>query len=62
MCIASSSAKNLSPNGTIDRLLLKTVRDAAGLAVAVDNAKVASLAAILNASSVSRKVNYRFRP
>ena len=37
-------------NGTIDRLLLKTVRDAGGLAVAVDNGEGCALDAILNAN------------
>jgi soluble P-type ATPase len=37
-------------NGTIDRLLLKTVRDAGGLAVAVDNGEGCALEAILNAN------------
>jgi soluble P-type ATPase len=37
-------------NGTMDRLLLKTVRDAGGLAVAVDNGEGCALDAILNAN------------
>ena len=37
-------------NGTIDRLLLKAVRDAGGLAVAVDNGEGCALDAILNAN------------
>lgn len=37
-------------NGTIDRLLLKTVRDAGGLAVAVDNGEGCALDAILSAN------------
>jgi soluble P-type ATPase len=37
-------------NGTIDRLLLKTVRDAGGLAVAVDNGEGCALETILNAN------------
>lgn len=37
-------------NGTIDRLMLKTVRDAGGLAVAVDNGEGCALDAILNAN------------
>jgi soluble P-type ATPase len=37
-------------NGSIDRLLLKTVRDAGGLAVAVDNGEGCGLEAILNAN------------
>jgi soluble P-type ATPase len=37
-------------NGTIDRLLLKTVRDAGGLSVAVDNGEGCALEAILNAN------------
>jgi soluble P-type ATPase len=37
-------------NGRIDRLLLKTVRDAGGLAVAVDNGEGCALEAILNAN------------
>ena len=37
-------------NGTIDRLILKTVRDAGGLAVAVDNGEGCALDAILNAN------------
>lgn len=37
-------------NGTIDRLILKTVRDAGGLAVAVDNGEGCALEAILNAN------------
>lgn len=37
-------------NGTIDRLILKTVRDAGGLAVAVDNGEGCSVDAILNAN------------
>ena len=37
-------------NGTIDRLLLKTVRDAGGLGVAVDNGEGCALEAILNAN------------
>ena len=37
-------------NGTIDRLLLKTVRDAGGLAVAVDNGEGCSVDAINNAN------------
>ena len=40
-------------NGTIDRLLLKTVRDAGGLAVAVDNGEGCALEAILNAIFLS---------
>jgi soluble P-type ATPase len=37
-------------NGTIDRLLLRTVRDAGGLAVAVDNGEGCAIEAILNAN------------
>lgn len=37
-------------NGNMDRLLLKTVRDAGGLAVAVDNGEGCALDAILNAN------------
>jgi soluble P-type ATPase len=37
-------------NGTIDRLLLKTVRDAGGLAVAVDNGEGCALDAIRHAN------------
>ncbi len=37
-------------NGTIDRLMLKTVRDAGGLAVAVDNGEGCALDAILSAN------------
>ena len=37
-------------NGTIDRLILKTVRDAGGLAVAVDNGEGCALDAIRNAN------------
>ena len=37
-------------NGTIDRLLLKAVRDAGGLAVAVDNGEGCSVDAINNAN------------
>jgi len=37
-------------NGTIDRLLLRTVRDAGGLAVAVDNGEGCALETILNAN------------
>src|SRR5262249_11790213 len=37
-------------NGTIDRLMLKAVRDAGGLAVAVDNGEGCSVEAILNAN------------
>jgi len=37
-------------NGTIDRLPLKTVRDAGGLAVAVDNGEDCALDAMLNAN------------
>src|SRR5579859_3723692 len=37
-------------NGNIDRLLLKTVRDAGGLAVAVDNGEGCAVDAILNAN------------
>lgn len=37
-------------NGTIDRLMLKTVRDAGGLAVAVDNGEGCALDAIRNAN------------
>lgn len=37
-------------NGTIDRLMLKTVHDAGGLAVAVDNGEGCALDAILNAN------------
>ena len=37
-------------NGTIDRLILKTVRDAGGLAVAVDNGEGCAVEAILNAN------------
>ena len=37
-------------NGTIDRLLLKTVREAGGLAVAVDNGEGCSIDAINNAN------------
>ena len=37
-------------NGTIDRLLLKTVRDAGGLAVAVDNGEGCVLDAILSSN------------
>jgi soluble P-type ATPase len=37
-------------NGNIDRLLLKTVRDAGGLAVAVDNGEGCAVDAILSAN------------
>lgn len=37
-------------NGTIDRLILKTVRDAGGLAVAVDNGEGCALDAVRNAN------------
>ena len=37
-------------NGAIDRLLLKTVRDAGGLAVAVDNGEGCALETILSAN------------
>ena len=37
-------------NGTIDRLILRTVRDAGGLAVAVDNGEGCALDALLNAN------------
>lgn len=37
-------------NGSIDRLLLKTVRDAGGLAVAVDNGEGCALDAMLSAN------------
>jgi soluble P-type ATPase len=37
-------------NGNIDRLLLKTVRDAGGLAVAVDNGEGCAVDTILNAN------------
>ncbi len=38
-------------NGNTDRLMLKAVRDAGGLAVAVDNGEGCSLDALLNATS-----------
>ncbi|HEY7221614.1 MAG TPA: ATPase P [Candidatus Binatia bacterium] len=37
-------------NGTIDRLLLKTVRDAGGLAVAVDNGEGCAVDAVLSSN------------
>jgi soluble P-type ATPase len=37
-------------NGAIDRLLLRTVRDAGGLAVAVDNGEGCAIEAILNSN------------
>lgn len=37
-------------NGTIDRLLLRTVRDAGGLAVAVDNGEGCAVETMLNAN------------
>jgi len=39
-------------NGNIDRLILKTVRDAGGLAVAVDNGEGCAVDAIVNANIV----------
>jgi hypothetical protein len=44
-------------NGTIDRLLLRTVRDAGGLAVAVDKAKVARLRRFSTPISLSTVLN-----